>query len=214
MNHASQLESLANLPAGSLRVSTTAERVRGEGAGNWRDTSTLVISGTSGGLRALAALLVQIADEGQPGAALAPAAVPSLTLREWGACTVERIADAAAETSPAVAVEVTERSSDAHRRDKLVVEVRNRLASTVRVTGFRFEADALKSAGNADLTILGGRMGRFVMFVPLETREVGLTVDGFTDLAGRSAPTTLGHREKCAPLPKRTTRSPLEDRIS
>ena len=206
-------ETIGRLELGSLRAATSAERIRAEGRAGWQDRSYLELSGTPEGLRALAALLVEAAATPGQRVVLDPALLPGLATREWTGVAVACSAKAAQEAAPAVQLAVIERTSDAHRRDKLVVEVQNRLASTVRVSGFRFETEALASAGNADLTIHGGRVGRFSMFVPSETRQLALRVDGFTDLAGNGAPWTIGRRERSEPLPERATRSPLEDRI-
>lgn len=206
-------ETIGRLEPGSLRAATAAERIRGEGRTGWHDRSHLELSGTPEGLRAFAALLVELAERGEGRVALDPSSARGVATREWSDVVVSCRRQPAAEASAAVQLEVVERTADAHRRDKLIVEVRNRLASTVRVSGFRFETEGMASAGNADLTIHGGRVGRFAMFVPAETRQLALWVDGFTDLAGNGATWTIGRREKTEPLPERATRSPLEDRI-
>jgi hypothetical protein len=208
----SVLKSIAALPFGSLRTASSAERLRGASVGGWVDRSYLELAGTPDALRALAAALVDLASSGEQRAVLAVGAQSGLASREWSALAVTCLREPRAEAFPAVQVALLERSSDAHRRDKLVIEVQNRLSSTVRISGFRFETDALKSAGNADLTIHGGRSGRFSMFVPNDTRELELWIDGFTDLAGAGAPWTFGHMKR-TPLPARASRSPLEDRL-
>ena len=203
-------QKLAHLVGGSVRLSSSAARERVPGQAGWTDRSALELRGTPEGLRALAGLLLELADGG-PARAQVSLASGALS-REWATLGIERIATPSAEAADAVQVSVLERASDAHRRDKLVIEVQNRLASTVRISGYRFAADALRSAGNADLTILGGRTGRFTMFVPNDTRELELWVDGYTDLPGGGPAWQIGHAER-APLPQRATRSPLEDRL-
>jgi len=206
------LESIAALPPGSLRAASSAERLRGANVAGWVDRSYLELAGTPDALRALAAALVELANTGEQRVVLDVAPKSGFVSREWSALAVTCTREPRAEASPAVQATLIERSSDAHRRDKLIIEVQNRVSSTVRISGFRFETDALKSAGNADLTIHGGRSGRFSMFVPNDTRELELWVDGFTDLAGAGAPWTFGHMAR-TPLPARTSRSPLEDRM-
>lgn len=208
----SVMKSIAALPCGSLHAASSAERLRGVTAAGWVDRSTLELAGTPDALRALAAALVELANTGEQRVVLDVGAKSGLTSREWSALAVTCLCEPRAEAVPAVQVTMIERTSDAHRRDKLVIEVQNRLSSTVRISGFRFETDALKSAGNADLTVHGGRSGRFSMFVPNDTRELELWIDGFTDLAGAGAPWTFGHMARTA-LPVRTSRSPLEDRL-
>lgn len=206
------LQSIAALPFGSLRAASSAERLRGANVAGWVDRSYLELAGTPEALRALAAALVELAKAGEQRVVLDVAPKAGFASREWSALAVTCMREPRVEASPAVQVTLIERASDAHRRDKLVIEVQNRVSSTVRISGFRFETDALKSAGNADLTIHGGRSGRFSMFVPNDTRELELWVDGFTDLAGAGAPWTFGHMAR-TPLPARASRSPLEDRL-
>jgi hypothetical protein len=208
----SAMKSIAALPGGSLRAASSAERLRGVSVAGWVDRSYLELAGTPDALRALAAALVEVASAGEQRVVLDVGPKSGFNSREWSALAVTCLREPREEASPAVQVALIERSSDAHRRDKLVIEVQNRLSSTVRISGFRFETDALKSAGNADLTIHGGRSGRFSMFVPNDTRELELWVDGFTDLAGAGAPWTFGHMVR-TPLPARASRSPLEDRL-
>ncbi len=209
-------QKLAHLVGGSVRLSSSAARERVPGQAGWTDRSALELRGTPEGLRALAALLLELAEGGpaRTEVSLADSAsgASGARSREWATLGVERVTAPSTEAADAVHVSVLERASDAHRRDKLVIEVQNRLASTVRISGYRFAADALRSAGNADLTILGGRTGRFTMFVPNDTRELELWVDGYTDLPGGGPAWQIGHAER-APLPQRATRSPLEDRL-
>jgi len=210
---------LAQLGGGSVRVGSSAARERVPGQAGWTDRSALELCGTPEGLRALAAALLELADRGPgrvevalQGAGQGAGQGGGALSREWATLVLGCAPAPSAEAGPAVHVSVLERASDAHRRDKLVIELQNRLASTVRVSGYRFAADALRSAGNADLTILGGRTGRFTMFVPNDTKELELWVDGYTDLAGGGPAWQIGYAARTA-LPQRATRSPLEDRL-
>lgn len=206
------MDAIAALPAGSLRVASSAERKRAAGGAGWIDCSYLELAGTSEGLRALAAALLAIADAGEGRAVSAMGQGGGIASHEWASISLSCWPTQLSEAAPAAHVAVIERHSEGHRRDKLVVEVQNRLASTIRVSGYRFETETLRSAGNADQTIHGGRTGRFAMFVPSDTRELELWVDGFTDLAAGGAAWTIGHAARTL-LPARATRGPLEDRI-
>jgi hypothetical protein len=205
------------LDGNAVRFGSLAERGRAVGDGAKRDRSVLEVTGTPEGLLSLASALAAAAgrarESGEDVITLrAPDGAPGLS-REWSAVTVRCRREALGEFTPALLVEVAERTSDAHRRDKLVIEVHNRLATAVRITGFHFETESMKSAGNADVMLHGGRGGRFSFFVPSDTKELELTVDGFTDLAGGGTPTRLGARDRSRPLPARATRSILEDRL-